>query len=40
MRYLSLAEILALHKEVIAASGGIGGVRDLGVLESAIKNIT
>ena len=37
MRYLSLVEVLALHKEIIAASGGIGGVRDLGVLESAVN---
>lgn len=37
MRYLSLVEALALHKEVIGASGGISGVRDLGALESAIN---
>ncbi len=37
MRYLSLAEILFLHKEVITSSGGMGGVRDLGGLESAIN---
>ena len=37
MRYLSLAEILFLHKEVITSSGGIGGIRDLGGLESAIN---
>ena len=37
MRYLSLAEILFLHKELISTSGGSGGVRDLGALESAIN---
>ena len=37
MRYLSLAEILFLHKEVITSSGGMGGIRDLGGLESAIN---
>lgn len=37
MRYLSLAEILFLHKEVITSSGGTGGIRDLGGLESAIN---
>ena len=37
MRFLSLSEILVLHKEVIATSRGVGGVRDLGALESAIN---
>ena len=37
MRYLSLAEILFLHKEVITSSGGMGGIRDLGGIESAIN---
>jgi len=36
MRYLSLVEILELHRLVIAQTGGLSGVRDLGALESAI----
>ena len=36
MRYLSLAEILRLHAEVIATSGGGSGIGDIGALESAI----
>lgn len=36
MRYLTLEEILALHRLVIAQSGGSARLRDQGVLESAI----
>jgi len=36
MRFLSLAEVLELHRLVIRPSGGSAGVRDLGALESAI----
>ena len=36
MRYLSLAEVLALHQRVVAQTGGAQGVRDLGALESAV----
>ena len=35
-RYLSLAEIPDLHQRVLAASGGSGGIRDVGGLESAV----
>lgn len=35
-RYLSLREILTLHERIAASSGGGIGVRDLGLLESAI----
>lgn len=35
-RYLSLREILTLHERIAAGSGGGVGVRDLGLLESAI----
>ena len=35
-RYLSLREILILHERIAAASGGGVGVRDLGLLESAV----
>ncbi len=35
MRYLNLGEVLQLHRLILAASGGMSGVRDLGALESA-----
>jgi death-on-curing protein len=36
VRYLTLAEVLDLHRRVTAQSGGAWGVRDLGALESAL----
>ncbi|MFM7363311.1 MAG: type II toxin-antitoxin system death-on-curing family toxin [Cuspidothrix sp.] len=36
MRYLTLIEVLELHRRIIKQSGGISGIRDLGLLESAI----
>lgn len=36
MRYLSLAEVLAIHREVLAGSGGKKGIRDFGSLRSAL----
>lgn len=36
MRYLSLREVLELHDAILSRSGGATGVRDLGVLESAL----
>ena len=36
MRYLSLAEVLDLHRMVIEQAGGTTGLRDLGALESAV----
>ena len=36
MRYLTLTEILDLHRRVIEQSGGAEGVRDLGAVESAV----
>ena len=36
IRYLSLAEVLKLHGLIIAKSGGSDGLRDLGMLESAL----
>lgn len=36
IRYLTLEEVLDLHCQVIAASGGRPGVRDQGLLESAL----
>ena len=36
MRYLTLAEVLDLHRRVIEQSGGAPGVRHLGGVESAV----
>ncbi|MGB6042397.1 MAG: type II toxin-antitoxin system death-on-curing family toxin [Pirellulales bacterium] len=36
MRYLTLAEVLDLHRRVIEQSGGADGVRELGGVESAV----
>jgi death-on-curing protein len=36
MRYLALAEALELHHRLIETSGGTHGLRDLGLLESAL----
>lgn len=36
MRYLTLGEVLDLHRRVIEESGGTTGVRDLGSVESAV----
>ena len=36
MNYLYPSQVLFLHKRIIEASGGSQGVRDLGLLESAI----
>ena len=36
MRYLTLAEVLELHRRVIEQAGGSPGVRDLGGLSSAV----
>ena len=36
MRYLTLAEVLDLHRRVIEQSGGGDGVRDLGGVQSAV----
>jgi death-on-curing protein len=36
MRYLTLAEVLELHRRVIEQTGGAEGVRDLGTIESAV----
>ena len=37
MCYLSLDEILELHRLVLAESGGMAGIRDHGALESAMS---
>ena len=36
IRYLSLPEVLELHRSVIDRWGGATGIRDLGALESAL----
>lgn len=36
MRYLTLVEVLDLHRRIIEQSAGAMGIRDLGLLESAI----
>ena len=36
MRYLSLGEVVDLHRRVLQTTGGASGIRDFGVLESAI----
>ena len=35
MRYLTFAEVLELHRRVVAETGGASALRDLGALESA-----
>jgi death-on-curing protein len=37
MRFLTLGEVLALHRRILAESGGTSGVRDLGAIASAIS---
>jgi len=36
IRYLTLGEIVSLHRRLIEQSGGSHGLRDLGALESAV----
>lgn len=36
MRFLTLIEVLELHRRIIEQSGGALGIRDIGLLESAI----
>ncbi len=36
MRYLTLGEVVTLHRAVVVATGGAEGIRDLSGLESAI----
>jgi death on curing protein len=37
MLYLSLSQVLRLHRRIITQSGGSGGIMDLGLLESAVR---
>ena len=36
MRYLTLPEIIELHRQLVQSFGGSAGIRDAGALESAI----
>lgn len=36
IRFLTLIEVLELHHQIIEQSGGTSGIRDIGLLESAI----
>ncbi len=36
IRYLTLDEVMSLHRQILKQSGGTAGVRDLGSLKSAI----
>jgi len=36
MEYLTVEEVILLHSRLIQRTGGAGGVRDLGLLESAV----
>jgi len=36
MRYLTLSEVLELHRRVIELTGGVDGLRDLAGVESAV----
>jgi prophage maintenance system killer protein len=36
IRYLTLAEVIELHRAILEQVAGSGGIRDLGALESAI----
>ena len=36
MRYLTLGEVVRLHQMLIESSGGASGIRDLGLLDSAL----
>jgi len=36
MNYLNINQVLAIHNEVIKQTGGSGGIRDMGLLDSAV----
>jgi death on curing protein len=36
IRYLTLAEVIELHSQILEQATGSGGIRDIGALESAI----
>ena len=36
LRYLSAADVLLIHRDTLEHEGGIDGIRDMGLLESAV----
>ncbi len=36
MRYVTLGEVVELHRRLLTVTGGASGIRDLGLLESAL----
>ncbi len=36
IRFLTVGEVLALHRQVVQRTGGAEGIRDLGALQSAV----
>ena len=36
MRYLTLAEVIAIHRAILDPTGGAHGIRDLGALKSSV----
>jgi death-on-curing protein len=36
MRYLTLGEVVELHRRLLQVTGGAPGIRDFGALESAV----
>jgi death-on-curing protein len=36
MRYLTLGEVVDLHRRLLEVTGGASGIRDFGALDSAI----
>ena len=36
MRYVTLAEVVELHRRLLQTTGGASGIRDFGVLQSAV----
>jgi death-on-curing protein len=36
MRYVTLGEVVELHRRLLQATGGTSGIRDFGALESAV----
>lgn len=39
MRYLTLGEVVVLHRAIVAETGGAQGIRDLGALEAALAQV-
>lgn len=39
MRYLTLTEVVELHRRLLEATGGAAGIRGLGALESALAQL-